>query len=263
MLAHWVSAFSGWSVEEALKVLNPTVWLSIGPIVGRYLWSKGVAFSRAAVVATVPYPALAATHYLIPDSLSVALLLLLILGLEMGQTVVPVIAGVLQMLARNTSLLTIFLWLAVRRRTTGWVRIGAVLAAAVAGLLLLALIRPVHADNEHQLNPLAYLLLKTPVNYFRNLFSMEFVFNNKDVFCTPVIYFDISKALHGKHKTTRHLQAAIRPDGPRRPNVIVCARRIPFVALADIWRRRRRPGATLAANAAIMPRNGFSFFSSC
>src|ERR1700730_5881752 len=92
-LTYWISGLSGWPIEWVLKVLNLTVWLSVGPIIGRYLWTKGISFPRAAVVATTPYPALAANHYLIPDSLSVALLLLVILGLETGKAVVPMIAS--------------------------------------------------------------------------------------------------------------------------------------------------------------------------
>jgi hypothetical protein len=237
-LTYWISGLSGWPNEWVLKVLNLTVWLSVGPIIGRYLWTKGISFPRAAAVATTPYPALAATHYLIPDSLSVALLLLVILGLETGKAVVPMIASAALMLARNTSLLTIILWLLAGRQKIGLARICAVLGAAAVGLICLALIRPFPADNVHHMNTVSYLLLKLPVNYLRNLFSMEFFVNTKDWCQDPFITVDVSRL---------HFIGSVREVGLCTP---VISRTIytavtllfvlgvfPFLVLADVRRR--------------------------
>lgn len=190
-LTHWIIGLSGWPDEMVLKVLNLTVWSAVGPIIGSHLWRKGLPFPLAAVVATIPYPALAATHTLIPDSFSVALLLLVILGLETGKFMVPVIASAIQMLARNTSLLTIVLWLLARRQKIGLARICAVLGAAVVGLICLAMIRPFPGSNVHNLNPMTYLLLKLPVMYTRNFLPLN-VFTNTKNYCTnPFFTIDV------------------------------------------------------------------------
>lgn len=234
LLVHWLSGRSGWPRERVFEFLDLAVWLSLGPIIGRYLWGQGVAFADAAIVATLPYPAIAATRYIIPDALSAALLLLVVLGLERGKLVVPALATALQMLARNTSLLTIIVWLAARRDKIGLARAGAILAAAAAGLICLKFVRVSQADNMHQMNSFVYLLLKIPVNYFRNTFSIDFVTGNAKFDChNPFVTFDLSRL---------HFLGTIKQLGLCKPDLVRTALTaatmlfalgvFPFIALA-------------------------------
>ncbi len=111
-------------------------------------------------------------HLALPDTWYAALLLLLLLLLREDWLLAAGLMMMPLMLSRESTWLALVCLLAVAGKRMGWPRIGATVAAAVAGAMIVGRLARHSLDNEEHLPQAIYMVAKVPWNLLHNVFGL-------------------------------------------------------------------------------------------
>lgn len=181
-LAALLARASGLAPAAALALTVIAGWLAAAVAAGLILWRVGASRRWTWVLATVPFPGISAAFHLVPDSLTVALVLLFVLAVTLRSGGAALAASAAAMLARGTSALSILLWAPawLWRRSAG----VKILVGAAVGLILGALLKrwlwPSSAQNVHHMNGAVYLVAKTGMNAVRAFLGVQLYADTTD-----------------------------------------------------------------------------------
>lgn len=173
---------TGWSPSTALTTVCLAGW-AVAPLAGGLLlYLRKTPLTWALVVASVPFAALAARFFQVPDGWAVSFVLTLFIGLELASAPLAGAGAVALAFARSSSLMSVLLQLAAGYRKGRWRIAAVVLAAFAIGLVARAPLIHGNPGNQHRMPGLVYLLAKAPVNGLSNLFGVH-IYTNTYPYC--------------------------------------------------------------------------------
>ncbi len=185
--ARLLSFVAGLSAPLALALVSGAGWALAPILTATLLWLRKVPIGWALVVASLPYPALAARFYLVPDAWALCLVLSVFIAIERRGSAAAGLSAFALALARTSSILAIVLRLALDLGK--WrVRLAVAIAAGFAlGLVVKAPLIRGNQGNTHQMSGVLYILAKTPVNFMANLMGAH-LYTNSFSYCPSPLF---------------------------------------------------------------------------
>jgi hypothetical protein len=142
-------------------------------LVGGMLSRRGAGtLGLVSVAALYFWPALFGS-FMLPDTLSAALLACFLFCLWKEQWLWAAACLMPMFVARESTILVLLCLLAVGWQRLRWPVVSAALAASAAGLAIVRSLSAHGMPNREHLNPLLYMVGKIPWNFFANVFAMQ------------------------------------------------------------------------------------------
>lgn len=176
-IARSVVMTTGLEPTTALEIVCQAGWALVPVLGGMLLRLRKVSFAWAVVIATLPYPALAARFYLVPDAWAVSFVLVIFIALEYRSEAVAGAFATGLAFARSSSIFAVTLQLLAGWRRNGWRATTIIVTAFAFGLWLKAPLMQGSQDNHHHLPGVVYLIGKIASNGLSNILGAELFTN--------------------------------------------------------------------------------------
>ena len=219
LLAHWLMRFAHISPTSALSVVCGVGWALVPIAAGYLLFLCSVPVRWSLIIATVPFPAVDARYYLVPDAWAALSVILFMIAVKIDKHACAFVASCAAMFVRSSSAAAIIIWSAAASPDSRfrWVRIS--ICGVGFGLVLKYFAFQTHSSNVHHMNQALYYLAKVPVNLLHNLVGIQF-YSDSINWCSPPIFaFDVSK-IPGMGRI--HMLGVCTPDFGNLARALVC-----------------------------------------
>ncbi|MGO8917841.1 MAG: hypothetical protein ACLQJR_18215 [Stellaceae bacterium] len=172
-------------------------------LVGAALFGVGIHFvyRQYRIEPYAVFPAMLAVPWVIdairdaylPDILVMGLTCVFLLCVRNGNWLLAGLVAVLSILARETSLILVFVAIGFAARQRRWL-FAATLAAVSLGAVVAVKHMTQSAPNFHAMNGLLYMVLKIPVNFLRNVIGIQFWLNDMPWCDHPLVTVPVGQA---------------------------------------------------------------------
>lgn len=197
LLARGLAAITHASLAHGFLAVGFLSLVVLALIVGWLLCSGGATWPAFAGVALLNFWPAVFGSFMLPDTLSAALLAVILLALWKRHFLLAAALLLPMFLARESTILVLLCLLIAGWRRLRWRDIALAVASSAAGMAIVHLLSSHGRVNREQLSPLLYMAGKVPWNFASNVLAIGPWMPSQTTFCqVPRQIFTLPLGLH-------------------------------------------------------------------